>query len=153
MNKTAWITFLISLVILCLLIPGCGKKQSEESAGINWISDIDQGLALAADNGKPVMVDFMATWCPPCHKMEDSTFSNPKVIKLAEKFVTVRIDVDEQGEIANQYNGNASKYGGVGIPNILFMRGDGKTIAHPVGYKNPDKFLALMDSVLQVIRQ
>ena len=129
----------------------CANTQTPEA--IAWMTDIDQGLALAADNGKPVMVDFMATWCPPCHKMEDSTFSHKEVIDKSLQFIAVRIDVDQQGEIANQYNGNASKYGGVGIPNVLFLDSEGNELKHPVGYLNPQQFLAIMDSVLALNRQ
>lgn len=145
MTKQTVIT-VVCVLAAAVALMHCSPSKTPES--IAWMTDIDQGLALAADNGKPVMVDFMATWCPPCHKMEDSTFSQKAVIEKAKQFITVRIDVDQQGEIANQYNGNASKYGGVGIPNILFLDSEGNELKHPVGYLDPEQFLAIMDSVL-----
>ena len=48
-----------------------------------------------------------------------------------------------------KYNANARKYGGVGIPNILFMTGKKEKIKHIVGYHGPAQFLAVMDSVLK----
>ena len=47
-----------------------------------------------------------------------------------------------------KYNGNARKYGGIGIPNILFMDGNEKVIKHIVGYYDSEAFLAVLDSVL-----
>ena len=148
-NRNHYVLFHLVLVFL-IMIGGCQKNEKKIVQNIQWIENIDQGLAMAAEQNKPIMIDFMATWCPPCKKMEDSTFSNPDVIKKAHFFIPIRIDVDKQEGVANKYESNASKYGGIGIPNILFLDTDGKEIKHPVGYKNPTLFLAIMDSVLAV---
>ena len=67
------------------------------------------------------MIEFMAEWCPPCKKMEKETFSNESVIEKLNKFILVKIDIDKQKAIAEAYNGSARKYGGIGVPNILFL--------------------------------
>ncbi len=134
---------------LLILIVGCGGKEAKE---IEWRGDITAALILAKQEGKPVMVDFTAAWCPPCHAMEDSTFSDKGVIRKARAFIPVRIDVDEQREAAVQYDGDARKYGGVGIPNILFMTGDGTKLKHIIGYHGPEAFVSVMDSVLAMVR-
>jgi thiol:disulfide interchange protein len=117
---------------------------------IKWTHNVKEGLARAKKDHKPVMIDFMATWCKPCHAMEDSTFSNKNVIKKASAFVPIRIDIDRQREVAAKYNALARKYGGVGIPNILFMSEDGKKLRHVVGYYAADSLVAVMDSVLSL---
>ena len=65
-----------------------------------------------------------------------------------ENFIPVRIDVDQNQDVANEYNGNANKYGGKGIPNILFMDKDKNVIRHIVGFHSPEKLINVMDSVL-----
>jgi thiol:disulfide interchange protein len=140
---TKWSLLLVSLFFLI----GCSGDKAEE---IEWVESVPEALSLAQEEGKPIMVDFMATWCPPCHAMEDTTFSDPRVIEKSEAFIAVRIDVDEQREVAVQYNGNARKYGGVGIPNILFLGSDGTKLEHIVGYHGPEALLSVMDSVLAV---
>ena len=134
------------------IFSGCTEKEKEAGGNkeIVWSHSVDEALAEAAESGKPLMIDFMATWYPPCKKMEDSTFVDKRVIEKSGSFHTVRIDVDKQEEVAKKYNGNASKYGGIGIPNLLFLDSNGEKIAHPVGYKSPDQLIALMDSVLAV---
>lgn len=142
-----------AVLFLFLLVPavisfGCGGEPR-----IEWEKDLDAALASAKELRKPVMIDFMATWCPPCHAMEDSTFSASEVVRKSSAFVTVRIDVDEQREIAVAYNGNARKYGGVGIPNILFLDADGGRLKHVVGYHGPEQFASVIDTVLAMLRE
>jgi thiol:disulfide interchange protein len=122
--------------------------HKKRGAGIKWVSQLDRGLAEAKKEGKPVMIDFMAVWCPPCKAMEDSTFNDPAVVKKASAFVPVRIDIDKQRSVAAKYGALARKYGGIGIPNILFMTFDEKKLKHIVGYYGPAQLVAAMDSAL-----
>ena len=54
--------------------------------------------ALLADNpGKPIIVDFTATWCPPCRMI------GPIFEQLAEStptMVFVKVDVDAASDVA-----------------------------------------------------
>jgi thiol:disulfide interchange protein len=125
-------------------------RQVKKRGGIEWTYNIEAGLAQAKKQGKPVMVDFMAVWCPPCRAMEDSTFSDPAVVEKATAFVPVRIDIDKQREVATKYGALARKYGGIGIPNILFLSADGTKLKHIVGYYGPGQLVAAMDSALAV---
>ena len=143
----------IALLTLFIVF-GCGQKSAEESvemASIGWVETIPGALEKASAQDKIVMIKFSATWCPSCQRLEDHTLNELAVIKKVNQFVPVRIDVDQQAEVANAYNGNARKYGGVGIPNILFLDKDGKTLKHVIGYRPPEQFSAIVDSVLNGI--
>jgi thiol:disulfide interchange protein DsbD len=142
---------LLGLLLLSLLIfVVCAEPdQKAEDTEIVWMTDLGNALEKASTENKPVMIDFMATWCPPCKAMEDSTFNQPEIIEKAGQFITLRIDVDKQPEVAKTYKSNAQKYGGIGIPNILFLSPDQKEIAHPIGYLSPERMTVIMDSVLQ----
>jgi thiol:disulfide interchange protein len=134
-------------VVLCLAFSLGAGAQSYESR-IAWHTDIKEAFKVARKQQKPVMVEFMAEWCPSCRMMEDSTFIRPAVIESAERFVPVRIDVDKQKAVTEEYKSSARKYGGIGIPNILFMTRDGRKLKHRIGYMDKDAFIAVMDSVL-----
>ena len=143
------VTFLMTLPVL--MCTKADSEQQETGEEIHWITNLDSAIVLAQSQSKILMIDFMATWCPPCRAMEDSTFNQTEVIEKSSQFITVRIDVDKQGEVANAYKSNAGKYGGIGIPNILFMTGHGEELKHPIGYIGPEDFIAIMDSVLKVV--
>jgi len=126
------------------------KKQASEDNknGIKWGNNLDSAFDIASNSNKLIMIDFMAEWCPPCKKMDKKTFSNTNIIKKSNEFIPIRIDVDKQQNIAEEYNGNARKYGGIGIPNILFIDKEKKIIRHIVGFHDVDQLMGIMDSVL-----
>ena len=75
---------------------------------------------LEAD--KPVLVDFWATWCPPCRTM------SPILEKLADDrddLKIVSVDVDTQQELAVEY-------GVLGMPTFMLFN-HGAPIANLVG--------------------
>ena len=140
---------MIRRLTILLLIVGYEKQVSEDNHNvIKWGNNLDSAFAIASKSNKLIMIDFMAEWCPPCKEMDKITFSNTNIIKKSNEFIPVRIDVDKQKDIAEEYNGNARKYGGIGIPNILFLDKEKKIIRHIVGFHDVDQLMGIMDSVL-----
>ena len=69
---------------------------------------------LAAD--KKVMVEFFATWCPHCRKMEP--ILDELAAEEAAKATVYRIDVDKNPELGNTYAPN-------GFPTfVVFDQGE-----------------------------
>lgn len=83
----------------------------------------DQTAREAIESGKPVVIDFWATWCGPCIKL------GPVVEELAEKYdgkaVIGKLNIDENDEIASE---NRVR----NIPTVLFFK-DGKLADRSVG--------------------
>ena len=132
------------LILLCLPFIGFGQSQE-----IIWAENLDSSFNLASLSNKIIMIEFMAEWCPPCKRMEKETFSNERVINKSNEFIFVKVDVDKHQDIAKEYKRNAKKYGGIGIPNILFIDKDKNIVHQTVGFLNANQLITVMDSVLK----
>ncbi|EPQ28240.1 uncharacterized protein PFL1_04067 [Pseudozyma flocculosa PF-1] len=79
--------------------------------------------ADAAEHGRPLLVDFYATWCQPCKLL------SPTLTKLTEgddkPVDLIKIDVDEHQQLAQQFKVSA-------MPTVLLMK-EGKVVDGFVG--------------------
>jgi thiol:disulfide interchange protein DsbD len=97
--------------------------------------------ALAATNGKTVMLDFYADWCVSCKEMEKLTFVDPAVKARLANTVLLQVDVT-----ANDAADRAmlKRFGLFGPPGIILFDRAGKEIpdGRVIGYQDSQKFLA-----------
>jgi len=113
------------LVALFLIIGGAwtGPFRPPE-AQIAWEPYSDGALAEARRAGRPVLVDFFADWCGPCHEMERAVFSRRKVVEAAQEFVKLRADMTDKDSPA--VLGLAEKFQVYGYPTVIFIGRDGQ---------------------------
>jgi|YelNatPaOPRAMG01_1025707.scaffolds.fasta_scaffold325437_1 thioredoxin 1 len=115
------------------------KSIMEKAQKTETEMETKEPLNLSPDNfektinsSKPVIVDFWAEWCAPCRYML------PVFEKLAKKYgdkmIFGRLNVDENGDIAN-------KYQVFSIPTfMIFMKGKPvDMVIGAVGEKNLEK--------------
>ena len=62
--------------------------------------DYDEGMRYAAENHRPVLIDFSGYGCVNCRKMEGAVFDTPVVTGIIkENFVLIKLMVDDKAEL------------------------------------------------------
>ena len=104
---------------------------------------LDDALAQAKRENKPLVLDFFAEWCVPCRRMEKTTLVDARVAALLKQIVFVRIDTDVHPDIAQAL-------GVVGLPDIRVIASNGRVLRQLRGYQDADSLAAVIE---QAIRQ
>lgn len=121
---------ILGLVMLLLVgaLPVWAKAP-----GLPFSSDLESSLRAAEATGTPVVVTFVATWCPICRQMRQETFSDPAVLALADEFLWVMVDIDRNLSTARDYAVE-------GVPVVHVLAPDGRTLERIVGLQTPSEF-------------
>ncbi len=69
------------------------KQERIEKEG--WYDSLGTGLAKANREGKPVFVDFRASWCKNCLKMKKTTFRKSAVRERLDAYVKIKYQAED----------------------------------------------------------
>ena len=99
----------------------------------------DQNFEELLATGKPMLVDFWATWCGPCVGMA------PTIDKIAEEYadraIVGKYNVDEEGDLSNTYRI-------MSLPTILFFKNGKKSDIRLVGSQTEDSLRKALDQLI-----
>ena len=92
---------------------------------------------------KYVLLDLGAAWCHWCHVMDATTYRDPEVLRLIrEHYIPVRVDQDTRPDLSRRYEA-------YGWPATIVMDADGNDIGKMRGYRDPVRFAATLQAILQ----
>jgi thiol:disulfide interchange protein len=95
---------------------------------IKWQSSWSAALKEAKRTGKPIFVDFYATWCGPCKMLDEHVYTNRKVIDASRKWVMLKVDAERNTQLAQ-----ANKI--TAFPTLIFYTPQGKAVVRKMGFE------------------
>ena len=113
------------------------RRMKESLKNMKSVAEVSDGTfesdVLGA--GRVTVVDFGATWCPPCRALE------PTVEELAKKYTGrvnfVKMDIDQNPS-------TPQRYGIKGIPTLIVFDG-GREVERVVGAASKDAISRVVD--------
>jgi thiol-disulfide isomerase/thioredoxin len=153
-------------VALALAAAACRVEAPQGGGGAapEWTLEDLSGVpvSLAALRGRPVVIDFWATWCTPCE------FQIPVLNQLHERYgdrvevIGIAVDAGgreavapfatERGIAYRVLLGDeslAQRYGALGYPSLYVIRADGTIDSAHVGLVDPEALEAAVEAALR----
>jgi len=158
MTRVPVSTLMVAMVASALVsfVPNARAAEPQPAAPAWTLKDVEGKTVQSSDfKGKVVILDFWATWCPPCKK------EIPDFIELQKKYgekglVIVGVSLDEQGpsvvkpfitQLGISYpivmgdEKIVQDFGGVeGIPTTFIIDREGKIVGRHVAFTPLETF-------------
>lgn len=132
----------IGAVVLAVVLAGSWILKGPS---VQWHQYSEELLAKSRSEGRPVILDFSATWCTPCRELDEKTFHDPAIVQRSAQDITmIKIDLTRSGDPLHEWL--LTEYVVKGVPTVVFLDGQGRE-RHElrlVDYLPPDEFLKRM---------
>jgi len=96
---------------------------SEAASAAAWAPFNEAAYASALAAGKPIVIDFTASWCVSCHAIERQVFEDPQVNAKLAGFTTLRADLTDFDGAPNA--AIEKKFGVQQLPTVVLLSPSG----------------------------
>jgi thiol:disulfide interchange protein DsbD len=137
-RRLKWVVGAVAILLAALVV---GVPSSNKVAFAGYAP---QHLEAARASGQPVLLDFSAEWCVPCHELERVTFTDRRVVEAARRFRTLKVDLTRYNTPeAERFR---KQYDITGVPTLVFLDPSGQEVraARIEGFVPPEMLLEAM---------
>jgi thioredoxin:protein disulfide reductase len=148
-----WVKTGFGVIILCFAVyygtlayegfagsenPGAGVHSGDGAIHVS-AKNSTKGLAAAMEKarkeGKPLFIDFWASWCKNCLAMDKTTFRDPRVRERMKEFVFVKYRAERPNE--SPAREVLDHFGVIGLPTYVILGIEGLKDPRIRGFKGP----------------
>lgn len=122
--------------------PVTSDESYTYQGGLQWYEDPDEAMAVAAEEDKPVLVYYWATWCTYCEEYDTEHYRDRTVREELDEYVLLAINIDEPGPGADMLSEHGASY----PPQHVVVTPEGETRAELGGYLERDQFRQWLQS-------
>lgn len=132
-------------VVLTLLAASTIWLGSERADAVDFAPSLSDARAAetVADDAqpRPVVLTFSAPWCGWCRKMAATTFADPEVAKVADQYLWVKVDPEDDPALSARMQVH-------GLPHTVLLDAENRVLGSQPGYMSPEAFLKFLEESL-----
>jgi len=128
-----WVTKIFGIIILIIALyygytafhlfssqtDNTEYQNNPAESQLEWTSSLLTGLERAAQENKPILIDFWATWCKNCLAMDATTFQDPQVQDVLQDFVLIKYQAEDLK--ASPHKELLDHFGIIGLPTYVVL--------------------------------
>jgi len=99
------------------------SAQAQRIEKEGWLTSLPEALRRAKAEGRPLFIDFWASWCKSCLTMDETTFRDPEVRARLGSFVKVKYRAEDPA--ASPAREVLAYFGVLGLPTYVVVRPQG----------------------------
>ncbi len=100
--------------------PAAVSASVEKQLKAGWHASMDEGLALARLERKPVLIDMWATWCKNCLVMDATTLKDQDVTTALSNYIKIKFQAENPDE--SPAKEVMARFRAVGLPTYVILR-------------------------------
>ncbi|NCO36433.1 MAG: hypothetical protein AUJ92_12985 [Armatimonadetes bacterium CG2_30_59_28] len=124
------------------------RPPAAATTKVQWEKFSAARVAEAAAGKTPVIIDFYADWCLECKQLDAETYTDPRVVEKAQRFVLLKSDLtrNSDSKVRRLYR----QFGIIGLPTVVFLDDRGREISElrVEGFVDADAFLTRMEKLV-----
>jgi thiol:disulfide interchange protein len=132
--------------VLFRVVTAVMDRKPTESGLVKW-APRENAAAISRAHGKPILYDFTAAWCGPCHLL-DREWNDPRVAeRINQAFVPTHV-VDrnrEDGHNPPEVDQLQRRYEVTAFPTLVIASADGQLIGKLEGYRGRDALVNFLE--------